>query len=357
MSTFNSWNTINESLFKRRKRQVVTGADGKKQIVTYKVQKDGKFMMKFIKFPSLIDAAGKITSLGSAEIIKYINQNADLVAITGGSVLDSNWFNERALAYVVKKDTQFEDDGKKRGREKVQFQTITKSDYPDIEFPEGTMFLPAEALQNPDLQSSLEDLATIDDTAEDPVDETDENQTEDEADQGDEDGDDSTGVDYAGKKFRYYMRTNKKTYLMEFTINGNIDADVVGGDKPNGLITYSDPNVEWTTNEDAGRDEMESWGGSPLFADTTITNGPDKSFLTKMFTDANFRNDVLNEYEEEWGGSEINSETLRSKLYYQNGTKIFPSASDSTSSGEESDQSSGDSASTNTATPYSGFVI
>ena len=119
---------------------------------------------------------------------------------------------------------------------------------------------------------------------------------------------------------------------MEFLDFGDISADVISESDPNGVITHTKTSekemIEWTTEVyEENPDWMQRWGGAKLYSDQEITNKIDRDFFIKIFTDKVFRDKIIAEYEEEWGGSEITAENLRSMLYYKKGEKIFPESS------------------------------
>jgi hypothetical protein len=154
-----------------------------------------------------------------------------------------------------------------------------------------------------------------------------------------------------GKKFRYSMRTNGKLYLMEFMNSGALQADIIGDNNPNGVVSYEDNGaggmINWTTDldkESSGWAWLKNWGSAPLYTDQEITNKVDKEFFLKIFTDEEYRNKIIADYEAEWGESEMTVENLRKMLYYKDGTRIFPEAGNVASnepSAEEKDLPSG----------------
>lgn len=316
MQTFDSWKSVNEGVLKNRGRQVIVSPEGKRQVAVYKVQGNDRFMIKLIKMKSIIDEGGQLTTPGQSIIKDFINHQMAIVQAIGQ--LNDAWFTDKALSYKVKRDTQFNQEGGKRGREKIQFIVINRADYPEL--PAGIQFVNAILLEEKPVKDELEDLVINDDTPEDPIDQ------DEEQNQGEEDViDDQEGGESAliGKKFRYYMRTNRKEYLMEFTSNGVLDCDVIGDTYPNGVISWEDPKINWTTDYDERRGWEDLWEGESMTSDQEITNKVDYEFLKKIFTDPDFRDRIIKEYEDEWASSEINPENLRSLLYYRNGTKIF----------------------------------
>lgn len=137
-----------------------------------------------------------------------------------------------------------------------------------------------------------------------------------------------------GKRFLYTMRTNSKLYLMEFTPNGTISAKTEDGSDPNGTVSYdsSGKKVMWSTALDDAKSKeskVQSNVGTPLFTDAEITNSQDKVFFEKMFTDEAFRRKTIEDYEKDYGGSEITPNNLKKMLFFKNGTPIFSTASQS----------------------------
>lgn len=358
MSTFNSWSAINENLFRNRGRQVIVDPEtGKRQIAVYKVQKNNRFMIKLIKMRSIIDEAGNLTKAGSESLISFINAQMALVQALGGK-LDDTWFATKCLAYTVKKDTQYNEEGGKKGREKVQFAIINKSDYPNLDL-NNVQFINSVGLEKDETVQDIENLVIIDDTNEDPIDEEEhnnDNQTEDDII---DDQSDSAG--YVGKKFTYYMRTNRINYIMEFTADAAIEA-LPDGEGPSGVVTWEDPKVMWNTDLDnpdssgnKSQDWIKNWKDVKLSTDGEITNAVDRSFLMKMLTDAAFRDKTLKDYEDE--AAKFGPESLRSMLYYKDNTRIFPGASAPEKNDDTAQNDSSGGSSNNANQEYQGFII
>jgi hypothetical protein len=300
-NSFESWNSINETT--RSKQVLISG--GKRYKVVIKIQSSAKFMVKTVNEANLIDSSGKLTSNGAGVLLRYLNSQASLVNTVGK--LDGNFFANNFLMYTVVKDT--------KRTEKIQFTVTPRTKIEGLD--PKIQFVSTGELQ----QQTGEDIKGI---------VADNIQT---AKTDDVEGDpslDGTTADAEGSaltqrvpgyRFRYTMRSNSKTYLMEFGENGQIDAEVIkGGNKPHGVISWEDSKVIWYTDIDnAGVVE-----DGPLYIDGEITNKTDKKFFTRIFTDDEFLEKILNEYEEKYGSSEITGENLRSMLYFHpDGERIF----------------------------------
>lgn len=342
-NTYSSWSSINEATLARGRQVIKDPISGKRQKIAYKVQSDNKMIIRLIRMLSIVDAAGNITNQGASILINFMNSQLAILSSLpeAKSGINDAWFKKYLFIYTVKKDTQRrEDEGPaESGREKIQFTVVKREEFPNI--PEGTKFINTLVLDK--RGGSIETTPIIDEVIQDNQasvnsDDTDEganmvvkDKTEDEAT-----GTDET-ADLAGKRFRYTMRTNSKLYLMEFTEDGAIDARLIKESDPNGVISWEDPKIMWITDADKTKSGWRSeWSSDvPLYQDQEITNRIDKDFLYKMFNDAEFRDKIISEYEEEFGGSELSAETLRRNLYYRNGNPIFAEAA--TSKSTESD--------------------
>jgi hypothetical protein len=330
MNSFSSWRQLNEGLFDPKNRgKVIVTVDGKKQIAKYKIQGDDKFMIKLIRNASLIDEAGNLTSQGASKLTEFINGQPEITGTIGK--IDDLWFKDKILIYVVKRDTQMSDAGGNKGREKVQFIVANRADFPNL--PAGSKFVNSAVARTgaessspiiTEIVDNVEDVAVKDNTNEEP--EIIEQQREEE-----QEVKETQDSELIGKKFRYTMRTNSKTYLMEFMDSGALSADVIGETEPNGVVGYSNEEgadkINWVTDlDDSIPNWTKNWGRAALYTDQEITNKIDRNFFIKIFTDEEFRNKIIAEYEAEWGGSEITVENLRKMLYYKNETRIFPEA-------------------------------
>lgn len=339
-NSYTSWDSINEKISSKGKQIIIDPQTGKRQKIAYKIQSDNKILFRLVKMLSIIDAAGNLTQQGGSIFIEFMNTQLGILSVlpeARGGINDA-WFKKYAFIYTVKKDTQMrEDEGPaQNGREKIQMTVVNRDDFPMI--PAGAKFVNttvieggASAKTSPIINDIIQDnqqAAVADDTDEGA------NIIEDDMKTKDAEG---TGeaASLAGKRFRYTMRTNNKTYLMEFTEDGAIDARVIGETGPNGVVSYqaeeSNWKIMWITDEDSAiEDWTAAWkevSAKPLFTDQEITNRIDRDFLYKMFTNKEFRDKILSEYESEYGDSEITAENLRKLLYYKNGSAIFPDSS------------------------------
>ena len=333
-NSFSSWNSINERNLSRGKQVIVDPQSGKRQKIAYKVQSDNKILIRLVRMLSIVDPAGNITPQGASILVEFMNTEMAILAAVPGAISGINdaWFKTYAFIYTVKKDTQTrEDEGPaQNGREKIQLTVVDRADFPMI--PAGAKFVNASVIQGASADTSPVITDIIQDNQQTvQTDDTDDgaNIIPDDQTEEDAEGTEET-ADLAGKRFRYTMRTNNKTYLMEFTEDGAIEArtlEVPGG--PNGVVSYETSGaswkIMWITDYDAG---TEPWTGAwnalkPLYKDQEITNRIDRDFVYKMFTNKEFRDKILAEYEAEYGDSEITSENLRRLLYYKNGNAIF----------------------------------
>lgn len=331
MNSFSSWQQLNESI-SNRGRDVILTPDGRKQIVKYKVQGDNKFLIKLIKNASIIDEGGNLTKLGASKMIELINNQAEISNVIG--VLNDAWFKDKILIYTVKKDTQYSEVGGDKGKEKIQFNIANRSDFPklppDAKFVNSAIAETAGSEENAAVVTEIvtdnKETVIKDDTAEDPEEIRQEDTEEVEVEE-------TQDEDLIGKKFRYSMRTNGKLYLMEFMNSGALQADVIGENSPNGVVSYESNDaggtINWTTDLDEASSSvswLKNWGAGALYTDQEITNKVDREFFLKIFTDEEYRNKIIADYEAEWGGSEMNADNLRRMLYYKDNTRIFPEA-------------------------------
>lgn len=330
IKSFNSWDDIGDPIneAKIRGKQVLRSPSGKRQKIAYKVQGDNKFLIKMVRMTDIV-ANGKITLPGAKAINNFINSQLALVNTFGK--IDFTFFKTKFIIYTVKRDTT--------KTEKIQFTIVTFAQHPEIKV--GTQYISTAEVTaalltyntaNQDATNSgLDDVVTdntntvnTDDTEGDPVVIIDDEHSPDEAE-----GTKET-EDLVGNKFKYTMRTNMKTYLMEFDDQGAIEANVIGEDSPNGSVSWeeTDKKVQWYTDADSVEqaDKYAKWvdEGIPLYTDQEITNKVDKDFFTKMFTDEEYRNSILKEYNDEYGDSEINEENIKKMLFYKNEDPIFP---------------------------------
>lgn len=332
IKSFKSWDDVNEA--KVRGKQILRSPSGKRQKIAFKVQSDNKFLIKIVRMNDII-ANGKMTKDGAAAINNFINSQLALVNSFGK--IDSNFFKTKFIIYTVKKDTN--------RQEKVQFTIAVDADHPEI--PTTTQYISSEEVAallaaynaaNADAtDSGLSDVVK-DNEETVVVDDTDEDAEIVDDEGGEDDAEGSDEIDEElwenGYKFMYTMKTNMKTYICKFVDGGAIDANVKGEKAPNGAVSWEDPKIMWFTdldNEDAGKEYAE-WvdKGAPLYIDQEITHKMDVDFFTKMFTDEEFRDDILKKYNDEYGDSEVSLENIRNMLYYKDNSKIFPSASKAT---------------------------
>ena len=341
-NSYESWKSVNEQIFKKKsrgKQVIVDPQSGKRQKISYKLQSDRKILIRLVRMLSIIDESGNLTQLGASALSDFMNSQMTILSSIpeGRSGINDNWYKKYFFIYTVLKDTQTRSDEgpAERGREKIQLTIVNRDEYKDL--APGAKFVNTKIIgqstkeSNPIISELISDnqkSVEVDDTPEGA------NIIVDDSDASDAKGTQETAI-LAGSKFRYTMRTNGKLYLMEFTENGALDASTVdSSDGPNGIISYEDPKIMWITEADQN---VEGWkkgwsNNIPLSQDQEITNRIDKSFLTKMFTDSEFRNNTIQKYNEEFGASEITAENLRSMLYYSDGNLIFPESAGATAS-------------------------
>jgi hypothetical protein len=352
MNSFSTWQQLNEGLFNpaNKGKEVMLTPDGRKQIVKYKVQGDNKFLIKLIKNASIIDEGGNLTKTGASKMFEFINNQFEITDVIG--TLSDAWFKDKILIYTVKKDTQYSEGEGEKGREKVQFTVANRADFPklppDAKFVNSAIAETAGSEENAAVVTQIvtdnKETVVKDDTNENPEEIRQEETQDVEVEETQDDA-------LIGKKFRYSMRTNGKLYLMEFMNSGALQADIIGESNPNGVVSYenneSGGTINWTTDIDDTQSSvswLKNWGSGTLFTDQEITNKVDREFFLKIFTDEEYRNKIIADYEAEWGGSEMTVENLRKMLYYKDNTRIFPEAGSVASnepSAEEKDLPSG----------------
>ena len=330
VKSFKSWNSVNEGLFTPKKAkgsQVLRSASGVRQKVSYVAKDNNNFTIRLIRMNDIL-SGGKITQDGAVSITDYINSQLGLVNAIGK--IDANFFKTKFILYVIKKDT--------KRQEKIHFTIAKDSEYPEI--PVDTQFISGEeasALLVTYNSKNSGNTGTVDvlinnaeeivatTTVDDATEETKNETTKD----------DGKGApiadDHFGKVFIYQMRTNMKIYNMKFIEadgGGAIEATVKGEKAPNGTVSWESPKIMWITDLDnaAVENEYSKWvdEAAPLYVDQEIINNIDVEYLTKMFSDKEFREDELNKYSVEYGGSEISVENIRNLLYYRDDSKIFP---------------------------------
>lgn len=310
LKTVKSWNSLNEAVNKTKGKHIIRDSKGKKQKIVYKIQDNTKFMVKFIRTADLA-SDGRLTAFGINQFTTFHNSQLGLVNTFGK--LDDSFFKEKIMIYVIKRDTD--------RVEKIEFKVVPRSAAPGLD---NFKFISTKDLEGLESGSDLHVAATDaintvnrDNILEDP---------EEIIEAGERDAKGISDLeDLAGRKFRYTMRTNEKLYLMTFTDDGYLQADVIGEDSPNGSVSWEDNKIMWYTDEDKGISDNKwiNQNNLPLYTDGEMINKYDKENLTKIFTDSDFREKLLNEYEEEFGSSDITAENIKSMLYHKDGTSIF----------------------------------
>jgi hypothetical protein len=314
--SFNSWNQLNESLAKG-KEKYLNPVSGKKAKLTFRVQTARQFVMKLINYDDVIDSTNKLTQSGIDALTSFLNSEESFVRTIGQ--ITPEFFKNRFIVYTILRDGEILG----RSKQKIQFSIEYRNDaagnpmHPNV--PQDATFIDSETFKKlsekaqPIVNSILQtgQNAALPDPRPDDAQPTGEK------------------TDYTGKKFLYSMRSNNTLYMMVFSDSLTLTATVKAGGDPNGTVSYSesDKKILWNTSLD---DESQEKGvvlsrrlQAPLFHDMEIVNTFDKSFFEKLFTDTAFRNKIIEEYEREYGGSEITAENLRKMLYYKNGEPIF----------------------------------
>jgi len=321
--TYNSWSSINElNIFNNPKRgkQVFTSPTGQRQRMSYKIQDPNNFIIKLFRFPEVIDDNGNISTQGFESLVGFFNNQPEMINAFGK--FDSYFFSSKFLIYTV-----LDEDGNK---DKVQFTIVDRSDYPRLNPKYNivnvkTLF----SLLDPKKVEDSEIIRSVEDNKE-KIKDQDIDEPEKIEDKGSSNaavGSDETEQDI-GNKFRYTMRTNGKLYLMEIAAGGAIDAEVIGEEHPNGAISWENSKVWWYTESDSAENASvySKWidADVPLYTDCEITDPSDKEFLTKIFTDNEFRKKIIKEYHDEFGESEVDSKSIKAMLFFKDGTPIFP---------------------------------
>lgn len=332
VKSFDSWDKMKTSDMSEQsaKGKQVIREGGKSKKIIFKVQSNTQFMIKTVNMNDIIDQSGNLTKTGAAALNNFFNSQMGMVNVFGK--FDSKFFQEKFLVYDVERDTA--------RTQKLQFTVVSRSEHPSVEAAiqyvstQGLAAISAKDSALRDVIQSTEQKAKQEDIKiEEP---------EDDKDEGSAKGSTGTQSD-AGGKFKYTMRTNGKTYLMEITLNGALDANVIGDTSPNGAISWDDPNIMWYTDADSKEQESKysKWidTGVPMYTDSQITNKNDVEFLTKIFTDEKFRRSEIEKYEEEFGTDEMSGGSIKRFLYYKDGDRIF-NDEPSTSQAPGSDQTS-----------------
>jgi hypothetical protein len=316
IQSFNSWNQVNESLAKG-KEKYLNPVSGKKAKITFRVQTAKQFVMKLINYDDVIDSTNKLTQPGIDSLTSFLNSEEAFVRTIGQ--ITPEFFKTRFIVYTILRDGEILG----RSKQKIQFLIEYRNDAAGnpmhSNVPQDATFIDSETFKKlsekaqPLVNSILQtgQNTTLPDPRPDDAQPTGEK------------------TDYVGKKFLYSMRSNNTLYMMVFSDSLTLTATVKAGGDPNGTVSYSesDKKIVWNTSLD---DESQNKGvalsrrlQAPLFHDMEIVNTFDKSFFQKLFTDTAFRDKILEEYEREYGGSELTAENLRKMLYYKNGELIF----------------------------------
>lgn len=326
-NTFKSWESVTES---NRGKQIIITPSGRRIKLAYKVQSNNKFLIKTVRANDVIDNNGALTAKGAGSLVNFINSQIGLVNTFGK--IDANLFKTKVIVYKVVKDTA--------RTEKIQFNIVDRSTIEGLDAT--TQFISTDQLSKIENRNEIldniivdtDDSANNDDTNDDP------NEVND-GDEGDAEGTDETKR-AAGVKFRYQMRSNNTVYLMEFTVNGALDATKVKGNGiKEGAVSWENNAPFWYTNADSSNVQAAIASSDPLSIDTEITNKTDREFFTKIFTDDEFLQSIIDEYNEKYAGSEINADNLKSMLYHQDDTLIFAEVQTSNDEKEEGDEKSG----------------
>jgi len=309
VNSFKSWGEVNEAT---GSKQVYISPSGHKFKVVIKIQNSTNFMVKTIGEMELLDANSNMTNKGASSIKQYFNSQQAFINTVGK--LDNSFFTKNFIIYTVVRDTN--------RKEKIQFTVAIRSEVEGLDA--AAQFVSTSALKY--IQNKTEALdgiitGNIDQANNDEV-------------QGESelaiDGDVKTGEgtditeDLLGNRFRYTMRTNGVTYVCTIGGGGVIEMEPYNNNKAAvGAISWDSPKVIWYTDAD---NNTRFINNAPLFMDAEITNNADKIFFTKMFTDKKFSDEIIKEYEDEYGNSEINGDSLRGMLYYDDYTPIFHSS-------------------------------
>lgn len=312
-NSIEKWDQINEGYAVSKGRQVLQ-VNGKRVKLVYKAQNDKQLLIKLIRTVGIIDDSGKMTRIGAGALINFFNSQIGLVNSYGK--LDSNFFVENVVVYKVLKDTA--------RTEKLQLTITKRSQIPGLDT--DTQFISTDALKqlsikNQEVKSIVDDTeqkVQVDDTQDEP-------EEIKSGDSEDAKGTEST-MRASGVRFRYEMRSNSTVYTMEFTEDGAIDAVKVKGSGGNGQVSWEDDAPYWYTDADnsAAGFKKAAASNDPLAIDGEITNSVDKKFFTRVFTDDEFLQQILDEYREKYAKYDINGDTVKAMLYYPNGTRIFP---------------------------------
>jgi len=313
-NTFKSWNDVSESI--NRSAQVYVAPNGHRFKVVIKMQSNTKFMVKTVNEMELLDNNSNMTNKGASALKNYLNSQQAFLNTYGK--IDNNFFSNKFIIYTVKRDSA--------RVEKIQFTISPREGVEGL--ASNVQFVSTQSLQAmKDKETALSGvIADNEKTVE-----TDNIQTDPEkipeGSTGDGEGTEIT-EESMGNRFRYTMRTNGVDYECEIGVNGVIEMEPLKQGAPIGSIAWEDSKVIWYTDAD----NSGSINNSPLMMDGEIENPYDKKFFTSMFTDKEFKDKIIKEWEEKYGSSELTGENLKKMLYYRNGNPIFSSTTSSASS-------------------------
>lgn len=330
INSFKRWEDINENAESTKSKQIYVSKSGHKFKVVIKVQSNNKFMIKAVREMELLDDKSNLTKEGSRSLIQYLNSQQGVINTFGK--LDDSFFKNKFIIYTVVKDTD--------RVEKIQFTISNKGEIEGLD--SNIRFISTNALKSFQNKSDVidgiirdnENIANTDNIKGEPTQAID-------ASTDDAEGSITT-KDLVGSMFRYTMRTNGVTYLCDIASEGAIDMEPISGNKgPKGAISWESSKVLWYTDwDDAGKTS-----NVPLYMDSEITNSIDLKFFTSMFTDGTFAKNVIDEYNEKYGSSEITADNLRNMLYYGAGDKkdqrIFTNSNDTKSTANMPSDSGG----------------
>jgi hypothetical protein len=308
VKSFSSWTQINE-LFGRGSVIAHDSKSNVRQKMVWKVQDNSSFLVKLIRMPNFIDGNGNLTPDAIEFITKNLNSEQEFVKMFHS--LTPEFFKSAFFVYTIVKNTD--------NRDKVQFKMLSRSEYPGL--PANVNFVDSNTV-NQYLKPEEEPIVIQpDDDDEEPVViDTDDDKKKEEQDKEPVKVSDD---EKSSRKFIYLMRTNNVEYLMEFTPDFKkiaAKANKVGG--TDGDVSYDQKSDTLPWNAEEGSLNLLD----VLKSDTVITNGYDKNFLKKMFTDEAFRKKVLDEYIAKYGNSEINETSIKKMLYHRSGSLIFAEA-------------------------------
>lgn len=310
-----TWEKLNES---EAGSYVLEGPDGKNQKITYKIQDNNSYLVKIKETANFVNN-GQLNDYGKKELVNIHNAQEDLIRTFGK--IDDSFFKEKLIIYVIKKDTD--------KTEKIQLKILNRNAAPSV--TTGRNFVSAIALSNiqqgSELDSVIKDAVNKINTTDTPI------SPKDEVDAAAKPN--AKLSEFGGRSFRYDMRTNNKRYLMTFTDDGYLEANVIDKSKPDGTVSLKDGKIMWDSEEDnnVSSSKWADLSNRSLYVDCEITNKIDKENLTKVLTDKEYADKILTEYEEKYGYSEVTVENIKGMLYNRDGSKMFPEEGENKSSG------------------------